>query len=212
MGASSRSINHAARKTKRLAKRSVVLEKCRQLAVQKKLPTGLAVFLAEERIIGVEPFDRCVTKLQPAVLPLARHFPRNRGIPFQYAVSPTVDNLSVGIRLGDLPLGQEVSPFALEVEFDLKTNFGPKIGKHWEIPLPHLFRFGDRLRSCIDRYREGNFNLNRFVRLHTVSVKRFPILDGCLRFLKLFFQSLDQLRMTCCEVFLFAHIRGQIEQ
>ena len=31
-------------------------------------------FFAEERIIGVEPFDHCVTKRQPAVLPLARQF------------------------------------------------------------------------------------------------------------------------------------------
>ena len=172
------------------------MEKCRQLTVQEKLPTGLAAFLAEERIIGVERFDGCVTKRQPAVLPLACQFPRNRGVPFQPAVSPTVDNLSAGIHLGHLPLVQEISPFAFEVEFDLKPNFSPKVGKHREIPLPHLFPVGDRLPSGIDRYRERDFNLDRFVRLHAVLVKRFPIPDRRLRLLKLFFQSLDQLRMT----------------
>ena len=64
VGASSRSCNHAARKTNRLAKRLILVQKCRELAVQKILPTGLTTFSTEKRVVGVERFGRCVGKSQ----------------------------------------------------------------------------------------------------------------------------------------------------
>ena len=92
---------------------------------------------------------------------------------------------------------EEVSPFTLHVELHTESNLSLKIREHWEIPLPHLLRIGDGLPCGIHRHRKIDFNFDGFASFHVASVKRFPILDGGLRFLKLFFESRNQLRMFC---------------
>ena len=90
---------------------------------------------------------------------------------------------------------EEVSPFTLHVELHTESNLGLKIREHWEIPLSHSLQVGDGLPCGIHRHRKIDFNFDGFAIFHVASVKRFPILDGGLCFLKLFFESRNQLRM-----------------
>ena len=90
---------------------------------------------------------------------------------------------------------EEVSPYTLHVELHTESNLGLKIREHWEIPLPHLLRIGDGLPCGIHRHRKIDFNFDGFASFHVASVKRFPILDGGMCFLKLFFKSCNKFRM-----------------
>ena len=90
---------------------------------------------------------------------------------------------------------EEVSPFTLHVELHTESNLGLKIREHWNIPLPHSLRVGRGLPCGIHRHRKIDFNFDGFAFFYVALVKGFPILDGGLCFLKLFFKSCNKLRM-----------------